>query len=87
MKPCSTYVDMNNPLLTVPGVSPAYKDIVEQMGRCQQKNCDGSKCCTKMSITHLSSNDDNSGTLMNCMADDNIDDDCKICCWLINGLI
>lgn len=82
MRECNDYLTMNHPLVSVPGTDLGFDAIHAQMQRCSAKGCDGSRCCAHLSTMALSRHE----RMHSCMVDDTIDDDCRVCCWILNGL-
>lgn len=82
MRACSEYVNMNNPLVSIPGKILQYDDIRNQMERCRSKGCNGMDCCEHLNVIPVNESE----TIRTCIENDSIDNDCKICCWIMNGL-
>ena len=82
MRACSAYTSINSPLLSVPGKKLQYEDVHNQMERCRLKGCNGMDCCDFLNVIPLGG----SQNLRTCIAKDSLDDDCKLCCWILNGL-
>lgn len=82
MHECNYYLSMNHPLVTVPGRDIDMDAIHAQMERCRVKGCSGTSCCANLSTMSLNAHE----RMHTCMVDDAVDEDCKVCCWILNGL-